>query len=126
MLRKFLTEATPFFAPCGRPAFAKKRIVWNTVLFSIVGKKMVPDNTWTGDKDPIQGAEEQALNCVPIFVGAQSVVFLCIVDTEKNEDTQRQPTAILGQIGNDGVVEHFAVETTAAEQEYKQTGEVDR
>ena len=63
---------------------------------------------------------------VPIFVGTQSADFLCIADTEKDEDAQRQPSAIPGQIGNDGVAEHFAVETAVAEQEYKQTGEVDR
>ena len=63
---------------------------------------------------------------VSIFVGAYSVDLLCIADTEKNEDAKRQASAIPGQTGNDGVAEHFAVETGAAEQEYKQTGKVDR
>ena len=63
---------------------------------------------------------------VPVFMGTYSVQFLPIADTEKNEDAQRQPSTISRQIGNDGVVEHFAVETAAAEQEYKQTGKVDR
>ena len=63
---------------------------------------------------------------VPIFMGTYSVQFLPIADTEKNEDAQRQSSAISGQIGNDGVVEHFTVETAAAEQEYKQTGKVGR
>ena len=52
---------------------------------------------------------------VPIFVGTYSGDFLCIADAEKNEDAQRQPTAISGQIGNDGVVELFAAETAAVE-----------
>ena len=51
---------------------------------------------------------------VPLFMGTQSVLPLCIADTEKNEDAQRQPTAISGQIGNDGVAEHFAAETAVA------------
>ena len=76
---------------------------------------MAPDNAWNGDNDPIQGPEEQALDCVPVFVGTYSVNFLPIADTEKNEDAQRQPSAIPRQIGNDGVVECFAVEMTAAE-----------
>ena len=66
------------------------------------------------------------MNCVPIFVDTQSAIFLGIAGTQKNKDAQRQPSAIPGQTGNDGVVEHFAVETGAAEQEYKQTGKVDR
>ena len=61
-----------------------------------------------------------------VFVGTYSVQFLPIADTEKNEDAQRQSSTISRQIGNDGVVEHFAVETPAAKQEYKQTGKVDR
>ena len=66
------------------------------------------------------------MDCVPVFVGTYSVNFSPIVDTEKNEDAQRQSSAISRQIGSDGVVEHFAVETGAAEQEYKQTSKVDR
>ena len=87
---------------------------------------MIPDNAWNGNNDPLQGPEEQALDCMPIFVGAYSVDLPHIADTEKNEDAKRQTSAIPGQTGNNGVVEHFAVETPAAEQEYKQAGKVDR
>ena len=96
------------------------------MIFSVTSKKVIPDNAWNGNDDPIQRPEEQTLDRVPIFVGTQSADFLCIADTEKNEDTQRQPTVVPRQIGNDGVTEHLAVETDTAEQEYKQTGEVDR
>ena len=124
--RKFLARSAPRSAPCGSPAFAKKRVVWNTVIFSVTGKNVIPDNTWNGNDDPIQRPEEQTLDRVSIFVGTHSADFLCIADTEKNEDAQRQPPAGPRQIGNDGVAEFFTVETGAAEQEYKQTGKVDR
>ena len=87
---------------------------------------MIPDNTWNGDNDPIQGAEEKALDCVPVFVNAKAIALLCVADTEKNENAQRQAPAISGQAGNDGVVERFAVESSAAAQVYKQAGKVDR
>ena len=76
---------------------------------------MIPNNTWNGNNDPIQGSEEQALDRVSIFVGAYSVDLPRIADTEKNEDAKRQTSAISGQTGNNGVAEFFAVETAAAE-----------
>lgn len=62
---------------------------------------MIPDSTWNGGNDPIQGPEEQALDCVPVLVGTQSVAFLCVANTEKNEDAQRQSPAISRQIDYD-------------------------
>ena len=38
------------------------------MLFSVTGKKMIPDDTWNGDNGPIQRPEEQALDRVPVFV----------------------------------------------------------
>ena len=66
------------------------------------------------------------MNRVPVFVGTYSAGLPRIADTEKNKDAQRQPPAVPGQTGNDGVAEFFAGKPAAAAQEHKQTGKVDR
>ena len=94
--------------------------------FSITGKKMIPNSARNGNNDPIQGAEEKALDRVPVFVNTKAAAFTRTTDTEKNKDAQRQPAAISGQVGSNAVAESFAEGPLSATEEYKQAGKVDR
>ena len=96
------------------------------MLFSVTGKKVIPDCTGNDDNNPVQRTEEKALDRVPIFVDTKTAAFTRTAGAEKNEDTQRQSPAISGQIGNDAVAKLFAVESLAAAEEYQQAGKVGR
>lgn len=76
---------------------------------------MVPDNAWEGDNDPIQGAKEEALDRVTVFMGTETVVLLGSGDAEKKKDTQGQSPTVSRQIGNHTVVEGFAAAVSAAD-----------
>ena len=86
---------------------------------------MIPDNAGDSDHDPVQGAEEKALDRVPIFVGAKSAAFFSAMDAEENKDSQRQPSMVSRQIGNNAVVKPFAGKSLAAAEEYNQADQID-
>ncbi len=123
-LRLFLYPA-PRFAPCGSPAFAIKRIIGDLMFSPETSKEMTPDNTGEGDDKPVQGAEEKALYRMPVLVNTETMAVTRVLGAEKDKDTQRQASAVSGQIGHNAVTEFFMPEAFAAEK-YKQADEVHR
>ena len=55
-----------------------------------------------------------------------AAAFISALDAEENKDSQRQPSAVSRQIGNNTVVKSFAGKSFAAAEECNQAGEVDR
>ncbi len=122
MLLPILASA-PFPSPGGSPTFTVKSVIWDIVFFSITGKKMIPDGAWDHNKDPIERAEEKALDRVPVFMDTKASG---IVRTQENEDAQRQASTISGQTGNDTVAETFSAEVFPAAEEREQANHIDR
>ena len=83
---------------------------------------MVPDGAGDHDNGPVQGAEEEALDRVPVLVYPQRGALLA---AEKEEDPQRQPAPAFRQIGDDAVEEPLPAGRTAA-QEHQQASQIDR
>lgn len=96
------------------------------MLFSITREEVKPNGAWEHNGDPIQGTEKKALYRVSIFVDAETVAFVRIMNAEENKDAQRQASAIPRQIGNNAVAEAFTAGVPAAAEKPKQTGKVDR
>lgn len=92
-------------------------------VFSVTAKEMIPYGAGNHNDDPIQGAEEQALNRVPVFMDAKGAG---VTRAEENKDTQRQAPAVSGQISNDAVAERLAAEASSAAEEHQQAETVDR
>ena len=84
-----LLYTAPFHAPGGCPAFTVKEIIGYTVIFPIADKEIAPNDAGDGYNEPIERAEEEALNRVTIFMGAKAGVLSRVWDAEKNEDSQR-------------------------------------
>ena len=80
------------------------------MLFPIANKEIAPNDAGDGYNEPIQGAKVKALDRVPIFVGAKAADLSRIWDTEENEDSQRQTSAITRQKGDNTVAEPLAGE----------------
>ena len=74
---------------------------------------------------PVQGAEEKALYRMPVLVNTETTAVTRVLGAEKDKDTQRQASAVSGQIGHNAVTEFFMPEAFAAEK-YKQADEVHR
>lgn len=118
-------HSTPFFAPCGGPAFAIERVIGDSIFFPKTNKKMIPNGAWNYNNKPIQVAKKEALYRVSIFVCSKAAALFCALEAEEYEDPQRQSTVISRQIGHNTVAIFLATRSLAAEK-YQQTCEVDR
>lgn len=118
-------HSTPFFAPCGGPAFAIERVIGDLMFFPKTSKKVIPDGAWNYNNKPIQGAKKEALYRVPIFVNAEAAASSRALAADESKDSQRQSAAISRQIGHNAVAIFLATRPLAAEK-YQQSGEVDR
>ena len=86
---------------------------------------MTPNNAWDSNHNPVQGAEEKALDRVPIFVGTKTITFISALDAEENKDSQGQSSAVSRQIGNNAVVKSFTGILCAAAEEGNQADKID-
>ncbi|MBD5149554.1 MAG: hypothetical protein HDT18_04115 [Oscillibacter sp.] len=59
-------------------------------------------------------------------MNAKPAAFARIMYAQKNKNTQRQPSAISGQMRNDAVAEPFSGEAVPAAEKYEQADHVDR
>lgn len=113
----------PFLSPRGSPALTVEGVVWDAAFFPVSGKEMIPDGAGDHDNDPVQRAEEQALDRVPVLMDAEPPD---VAGAQENEDPQRQSSAVPGQTGDEAVAEPLAAKAPPAEEEHQQTGQIDR
>ena len=59
-------------------------------------------------------------------MGTKAAAFFSAMDAEENKDSQRQPTAVSRQIGNNAVVNSFTGKLSAAAEECNQADKIDR